>query len=125
MEIYMRLVPVHRAIGPAFLFANGDNHLHSTPFKKMMKVQWHQLEISTIQEQLDTVTGAGLTQAQAADRLATTGPNELQEKGRKSPWRILWEQVSSVMVMILILAALVSAFLGKVTETAAGQHCAR
>ncbi len=84
-----------------------------------MTPQWHQKELSTIQAELNVHLENGLTQAEATQRLATAGPNELQEKGWKSPWRILWQQISSVMVLILILAAVVSAFLGKATEAAA------
>ncbi len=61
----------------------------------------------------------GLTDDEAARRLAQTGPNELADRGGKHPLRILWEQFSSVMVLILIAAAVVSAFLGKPLETAA------
>ena len=40
------------------------------------------------------------------------GPNELAEAGVKSPWRILAEQFTSLLIIILIIAAVVSAFLG-------------
>jgi Ca2+-transporting ATPase len=52
-------------------------------------------------------------------RQAQFGPNELTEKGGKHPLRLLWEQVSSVMVLILIAAAMASALLGQVTEAVA------
>ncbi|MCL4262378.1 MAG: cation-translocating P-type ATPase [Anaerolineae bacterium] len=84
-----------------------------------MAEQWHQKELSAIEAELNVNAAAGLTAAAAAQLLATAGPNELQEKGRKSPWLILWQQISSIMVLILILAAVVSAFLGKATEAAA------
>ncbi|NIT54506.1 MAG: hypothetical protein GWO41_17600, partial [candidate division Zixibacteria bacterium] len=35
------------------------------------------------------------------------------ETGRKSPVRILWEQMTSIMVVILIIAALISLVLGE------------
>jgi Ca2+-transporting ATPase len=44
--------------------------------------------------------------------LAEHGPNELVERGLKSPWRILWEQLTGLMVVILIVAAVVSGALG-------------
>ncbi|MCL4861314.1 MAG: ATPase, partial [Caldilineaceae bacterium] len=61
----------------------------------------------------------GLDDEEAALRLTRYGANELVERGRKSPLRILWEQFSSAMVLILIGAAVVSGSLGKVTETIA------
>jgi len=51
----------------------------------------------------------GLDEATVAARLAQYGPNELQSKPIKSPWKILWEQLTSVMVVILIVAAALSA----------------
>jgi magnesium-transporting ATPase (P-type) len=44
----------------------------------------------------------GLNQAEVAQRLEGYGPNELVEHGAKGPLRILWEQLSAVMVLILL-----------------------
>lgn len=68
---------------------------------------------------LATDINEGLTEEEVAQRLAQYGANELEERGGKHPLRILWEQISSTMVLILIAAAVVSGLLGKVTETAA------
>ena len=54
----------------------------------------------------------GLSTAQASERLSENGLNELVEKGYRSPWRILWEQVTATMVLILIAAAVIAGFLG-------------
>lgn len=59
----------------------------------------------------------GLTAAQAADRLEQYGPNELRDEGRKSVLRIFLEQYADFLVIILILAAAVSAVLGDVEST--------
>lgn len=61
----------------------------------------------------------GLSDSEAAARLARDGRNELAERGARSPWRILWEQFTAVMVLILLAAGAVSAALGKGGETAA------
>jgi P-type Ca2+ transporter type 2C len=74
---------------------------------------------STVLDALGTPQDRGLEPAEAARRLAQYGRNELQERGGKTPLRILWEQFSSTMVLILIAAAVLSAFLGKPLETAA------
>lgn len=55
----------------------------------------------------------GLSRNEATTRLAQHGPNELVDKGSKSPWLILWEQVSAPLVLILVFAAIVSGLLGK------------
>jgi Ca2+-transporting ATPase len=74
--------------------------------------EWHQLEIETIAAQLETDLASGLDDDQSAHRLQEFGPNELREQGMRSPWRILWEQFTSTMVLILLGAAVLSAFLG-------------
>lgn len=58
----------------------------------------------------------GLSAEEAAKRLRLQGPNELSGKGIKSPWAILWEQLTSVLVLILIAAAGLSAFLGDFSD---------
>lgn len=61
----------------------------------------------------------GLSTAEATSRIEQYGLNELTERAGKSPYKILWEQFTSTMVLILIAAAVVSGFLGKPTETVA------
>ena len=57
---------------------------------------------------------AGLSAAQAADRLNQYGPNELQSGEQKSVLRIFLEQFADFLVIILILAAAISALLSDV-----------
>ncbi|MDJ0589935.1 MAG: cation-translocating P-type ATPase [Pleurocapsa sp. MO_226.B13] len=78
---------------------------------------WYQLESAEVLQQLRSNASFGLSSMEAAHRLAEQGPNELQERGSKSPWLILWEQLIAPLVVILIVAALVSAFLGDYEET--------
>ncbi|MDY4431252.1 cation-translocating P-type ATPase [Evtepia sp.] len=56
----------------------------------------------------------GLSGQEAARRLAQYGPNELREGGKKSTLRIFLEQFLDFLVIILIIAAAVSAVLGDV-----------
>jgi P-type Ca2+ transporter type 2C len=69
---------------------------------------WHQIERDAVLAELDA-TDAGLGDAEAAQRLEQYGPNELIERGGKSPWRILWEQFTATMVLVLIVAAVLYA----------------
>jgi P-type Ca2+ transporter type 2C len=82
-------------------------------------MDWYQKSVENVVDELRTDVAAGLGTAEAAARLARVGRNELVEQGGKGPLRILWEQFSSTMVLILIAAAVISAFLGKPTETIA------
>jgi Mg2+-importing ATPase len=50
----------------------------------------------------------GLTAAEAAERLAVVGPNSVEDAQRLGPLRLLWRQVGSPLVLILIFAAAVS-----------------
>ena len=59
-------------------------------------------------------TDQGLTGEEAARRLKEYGPNELQSGQRKSTLRIFLEQFLDFLVIILIVAAIVSAALGDV-----------
>ena len=59
----------------------------------------------------------GLTAEEAAERLRKYGPNELQAGKQKSVFRIFLEQFADFLVIILILAAAVSAVLGDVEST--------
>ncbi len=80
---------------------------------------WHTQSAADVLQHWQVDPAVGLTPAEQARRLAKYGPNELIDKGSKHPLRILWEQLRSTMVLILITAAVASAFLGKATETAA------
>ena len=62
-------------------------------------------------------TPDGLDQAEAERRLEKYGPNELQSGAKKSVLRIFLEQFADFLVIILILAAVVSAMLGDVEST--------
>jgi Ca2+-transporting ATPase len=83
------------------------------------ETDWHRLTPSTALSALQTTPEKGLSKPEAQKRLRTHGPNELEETGSKSPLGILWEQFTSTMVLILIAAAVISALLGKTTETIA------
>jgi Ca2+-transporting ATPase len=72
---------------------------------------WHRLTPEETRRRLGTRLDGGLSEKEAAERLAQYGPNELVERGLQNPLRILWEQLTSTLVLILIIAAAVSIFL--------------
>lgn len=57
---------------------------------------------------LQTDAAAGLTDAEAAQRLQTTGPNRLREKKKKTNLQRFFDQFKDVMILILLAAAVVS-----------------
>ena len=63
------------------------------------------------------VTSDGLTSAQAAQRLAQYGHNQLAEGKKKSVLAVFAEQFKDLLVAILIAAALISMFSGNMEST--------
>jgi Ca2+-transporting ATPase len=61
----------------------------------------------------------GLTEAKVEHRLDLYGPNELEAADRISPWAILFEQFKDVLIIILLIATAISAFLGHGVEAIA------
>ena len=80
---------------------------------------WYRRHKDELLSLLKTDSAQGLTQTEAERRLAEHGPNELIERGLKNPWLILWEQLTAVMVVILIVAAVVSLLLGDLKDAVA------
>lgn len=79
---------------------------------------WHTLSSKTALAHLQS-TPTGLIGTDAAQRLAEHGPNELQAAHCISPWAILFEQFKNVLIVILLVATVLSAFLGHGIEAIA------
>ena len=79
---------------------------------------WHALSPADVLARL-AVGPAGLTEAEAAKRLAQFGPNLFRRAPSVSPWRILLGQVRSLIVLLLILAAALALMLGDPLDAAA------
>jgi P-type Ca2+ transporter type 2C len=79
---------------------------------------WHTLPIETIYSCLKSAP-TGLASVEATRRLAEHGPNELQAAHRNSPWALLFEQFKNVLIVILLVATALSAFLGHGVEAIA------
>ena len=80
--------------------------------------QWHTLSVSQTFERLNS-NPHGLTAAEAERRLSKYGPNQLQAAARISPWTILLDQLKNVLIIILLCATALSAFLGHGVEAIA------
>lgn len=72
---------------------------------------WHQMDTSAVLHRLATDPVSGLSEQEAARRLIQYGRNEVTDSEARSSWRILWDQATSMMAVILIAAASVSALL--------------
>ncbi len=79
-------------------------------------MHWHQQPIPQVLEQLHS-SAKGLSSADAENKLREFGPNELEEGKKKSPITILLSQFKDVMIIILLAAAIISGFIGELTDT--------
>ena len=75
------------------------------------------LDAATVVEGLHTDPQAGLGAAEAAARLEQYGRNELVERGKKPTWRLLLEQFTNAMIVVLMAAAVITALLGDLKDT--------
>ena len=84
-----------------------------------VETAWYLLEPAEAAARLEVAPDQGLSADEAAARLSRYGPNELVERGGRSPWRILLEQLTGTLVLILIVAAVVSALVGDIKDAVA------
>lgn len=80
-----------------------------------LKEKWHALDVVRVFDALKSGR-QGLSSADAKNRLSAYGPNELPEKKRISPAGIFISQFKNYLVLILIGAAVISAFVGETTN---------
>jgi len=85
----------------------------------MSSQPWYTLSPRTVAEELGTSLDHGLSGAVAQERLEEYGYNELQEQPRSSFWRLLLDQFNNFVVIILIVASVISLFLGDYLEAGA------
>ncbi|MBI5664723.1 MAG: HAD-IC family P-type ATPase [Nitrospirae bacterium] len=81
-------------------------------------MHWHQKNATTVIEEL-TSSSQGLSSGEAARRLDEYGPNELKEKKKKTPFMMFLDQFKDIMIIVLIAAAIISGFIGEVSDTIA------
>ena len=73
---------------------------------------WHRLSGESAAARLGADPATGLTELEAQKRLDQYGPNEVTDRGGRSPWRLLLAQFTGVLTFVLLAAAVLSAFLG-------------
>jgi P-type Ca2+ transporter type 2C len=77
---------------------------------------WHSLSAEETARSFGADLERGLSNNEAARRLEESGYNELQEAQRPPFWRLLLSQFENFVVIMLIVASLVSSFLGEYLE---------
>ena len=79
---------------------------------------WHGLSTADVLAQLGSAA-TGLSTLEAARRLAANGPNELKEGTPISPLQMFLAQFKSLIIWVLIAAAVISGLLGERMDTIA------
>ena len=80
---------------------------------------WHAQGIGELSAALGGDADHGLSASAAAKRLAQDGPNQLPAAMPVSAWRLLTEQFKSLIVWVLVGAALVSGLLHEIVDAIA------
>ena len=82
-------------------------------------MNWHTLETKSALDEFSSSSETGLTSTQVSENKIKYGANELIERGGRTAFQILWEQITATMVLILIGAAVVAGLLGDTKNTIA------
>jgi Ca2+-transporting ATPase len=88
-------------------------------YEKEVEVSWHALNADEVLAQLETPVETGLSTAEVIARQEKYGLNELVEKKKTTFWQMLWGQLNNFIVILLIVASVISAFLGDYIEAGA------
>jgi len=83
-----------------------------------MQMNWHASDIDSIARELETDPLRGLTPAEARERLARHGANELAKGHRASPVQLFFGQFRNTLIVILLAATVLSALLGEIVDAA-------
>ncbi|MDH5763904.1 MAG: cation-translocating P-type ATPase [Nitrospinota bacterium] len=77
---------------------------------------WHVLPVEEVMGRLSS-TRTGLSSDEARRRLTEYGPNELISTDHVSPWTVFANQFKNILIIILLIATAISAFLGHALES--------
>lgn len=80
---------------------------------------WYRMESKEVLELLEVREDRGLSSDEVRVRRERYGINELIDRGMKNPWKILLEQLTGLMIIILIIAAVISLLMGETKDAIA------
>ncbi len=95
------------------------NIIMTTPISDLpASTPWHALDDETAAARLETRLETGLSNGMAETRLASHGPNRLAEQPPRPAWMRFLDQFRSVLIGVLILAAVIAGFVGDLKDMA-------
>ncbi|MFH2030464.1 MAG: cation-translocating P-type ATPase [Bacteroidota bacterium] len=95
--------------------------MHDTavkPAQSLYGQKWYNFDIPAIYKKLNS-SNEGFTTDKADALLNTHGKNEIALEDKSSPWLLLFEQFKGLLILILIVAAIISAAIGETVEATA------
>lgn len=78
---------------------------------------WYAIDNNEVINELESDARAGLSSQKAKERLSEYGPNELPEKKKKNIFARFFKHFNDILIYILLVAAIVTAFLGEYVDT--------
>src|SRR5210317_372844 len=79
--------------------------------------EWHQVTAAEATRLLRVDPVTGLSSDEAVARHLHYGPNRLREAPPRSRWLLLADQFKGVLILVLIGAAVLAAFIGALTDS--------
>jgi magnesium-transporting ATPase (P-type) len=107
---------IDRPLLPSASKANTMKRPSSSP--DMQTRFWHNESVEATLQALDS-SWAGLSSAHSAARLQQHGPNAMPNASDRSVMRMLIDQFSDFMVIVLVIAAVISGIVGDLSDTIA------
>ena len=84
----------------------------------MEQRKWYSISTEKTAEELKTDINTGLSNEEVEKRQAEFGKNEITSKNKKSIWKMILEQFTDFMIILLIVAAIVSGVVsGEITDS--------
>ena len=87
-----------------------------TSTQSVAQPTWHVLSFEAVKDSLQSDVARGLTQIEAARRLAQYGPNTLAQSRERSAFSILFAQFRSLIVALLVAATVIAFAMGENIE---------
>ena len=119
LSVWHRNAKAHTMTAPPRLDPNPAPHsaaAHAAtpapPSSTPASPPWHTLSAPACAQQLGVESAPGLSHPEAALRLQQHGANKLAEPPPRPLWRGLLDQFKSMLIIILLVAAVIAAFIG-------------
>ncbi len=95
------------------------NEVRNPGIPEELEIDWYAIDAETVLEKLQSPVQSGLSSEEIKKRQEKYGPNLLAEKPRPTFLQMVIAQLNNFIIILLIVAAVISALLGDYTEAAA------